>query len=84
MHAFLNPNSPKKGKRKSFLTNDFILYLKEKIHNYAAPLIEKAASMLTSAWKTNTLNIPKSMEPPFMRLVQLPQQKEQLTDVCTS
>ncbi|XP_071130960.1 uncharacterized protein [Mytilus edulis] len=52
----------------------------EKIHNYAAPLLEKAASMLTSAWKTNTLNIPKSMEPPFMRLVQLPQQKEQLTD----
>lgn len=54
--------------------------LKEKIQNYAAPLIEKAASMLTSAWETNTLPIPKSMEPPFMRLIRLPQQKE-LTDV---
>lgn len=44
----------------------------EVIREYLDDLLCKATDLLTSSWKTEKLPIPKSMEAPFMRMIQVP------------
>lgn len=44
----------------------------EKIHSYADKLLREAVKLLTDAWGTEKLEIPDSMEAPFMRMIKLP------------
>ncbi|XP_052092722.1 uncharacterized protein LOC127729107 isoform X2 [Mytilus californianus] len=47
----------------------------DKIYGYVDDLLNKATNMLTTSWKTEKLQIPRSMEAPFMRMVRLPKLK---------
>ena len=49
--------------------------LQEKLSEYIGPLIDRAVDLLTKSWGTSALPIPKSMQAPFMRLVELPKSK---------
>lgn len=48
----------------------------KKLQEHASTLLNEATDLLTSSWKTEKLQIPKSMEAPYMRLVMLPKLKE--------
>ncbi|VDI52311.1 Hypothetical predicted protein [Mytilus galloprovincialis] len=48
----------------------------EKIRDYTDDLLNTSTELLSSSWKTEKLQIPKSMEAPFMRLVRLPELKQ--------
>ncbi|XP_069103319.1 uncharacterized protein [Argopecten irradians] len=45
----------------------------EKISAYNTRLLEMASEYLVRLWQTSTLDIPTSMEPPFLRMVRLPE-----------
>ena len=62
----------------------------ETITKYNTSLLEKAVALLCAEWKTCSLQVPKSIEAPFMKLIKMPKMKsyvagnsdEETTNVC--
>lgn len=48
----------------------------KKLQEHAAKLLNEATELLTSSWKTEKLQMPKSMEAPYMRLAMLPKLRD--------
>lgn len=42
------------------------------MRSYIECILKEATDLMTSTWGTEMLPIPKSMEAPFMKMVQLP------------